>query len=63
MNALDDLVRICPPPGRPPSAVDWTTTEDTLGTALPADYKRLVETYGEGVFDDTIWLTSPTCTC
>lgn len=59
MIALDALVRLCPPPAEPPPAVDWARAERALGTALPADYKRLVETYGDGVFDDTIWLLAP----
>ncbi|MFJ3913507.1 SMI1/KNR4 family protein [Streptomyces vinaceus] len=59
MIALDALVRLCPPPADPPPAVDWAKTERALGAALPADYKLLVETYGDGVFDDTIWLLAP----
>jgi len=39
--------------------VDWTQAECALGTALPADYKQLVETYGDGIFDETIWLLVP----
>ncbi|MFE9644848.1 SMI1/KNR4 family protein [Streptomyces sp. NPDC006365] len=31
--------------------VDWTEVEARLGTALPSDYKRMVETFGEGAFD------------
>ncbi|MFF4548905.1 SMI1/KNR4 family protein [Streptomyces sp. NPDC001435] len=31
--------------------VDWTAVESQLGTPLPADYKTLVETFGEGQFD------------
>ncbi|MFH8236192.1 hypothetical protein ACSLFT_01950 [Streptomyces sp. G6] len=30
---------------------DWTETESRRGTALPADYKRMVETFGDGAFD------------
>ncbi|MFF3014827.1 hypothetical protein [Streptomyces sp. NPDC057939] len=26
---------------------------------MPADYKRLVDVYGDGIFDDTIWLLVP----
>ncbi|MFI2645111.1 SMI1/KNR4 family protein [Streptomyces sp. NPDC018610] len=59
MTALDHLIRLCPPPVDPPPAVDWPEAEEALGTALPADYKRLVETYGDGVFDGTIWLLVP----
>ncbi|MFB7221378.1 hypothetical protein [Streptomyces sp. NPDC056227] len=36
--------------------VDWTTAETRLGTALPGDYKRLVELFGYGAFDDYLSL-------
>ncbi|MEU6707626.1 hypothetical protein [Streptomyces wuyuanensis] len=59
MTALDDLLRLCPPPADPPPPVDWPRAERALGTALPADYRRLVEAYGAGIFDETIWLLVP----
>lgn len=59
MIAHDALARLCLPPDVPPPAVDWARAERDLGTALPADYKRLVETYGAGIFDDTVWLLVP----
>jgi hypothetical protein len=59
MIALDALVQLCPPPAESPPPVDWEQAESGLGTALPADYKQLVETYGDGVFDETIWLLAP----
>ncbi|CAM5700953.1 Knr4/Smi1-like domain-containing protein OS=Streptomyces griseomycini OX=66895 GN=FHS37_005303 PE=4 SV=1 [Streptomyces griseomycini] len=59
MVALDALVRLCPPPAEPPPPVDWAQAERALGTALPTDYKQLVETYGDGIFDETIWLLVP----
>ncbi|EKX68226.1 hypothetical protein Sipo8835_43815 [Streptomyces ipomoeae] len=31
--------------------VDWAEVESRLGTALPSDYKGMVETFGEGAFD------------
>ncbi|MFE3647363.1 hypothetical protein [Streptomyces sp. NPDC057579] len=37
-------------PARRPD-VDWTEVESRLGTALPSDYKRMVETFGAGAFD------------
>jgi hypothetical protein len=37
-------------PARKPD-VDWAEVESRLGTALPSDYKRMVETFGEGAFD------------
>ncbi|MFE3638286.1 hypothetical protein [Streptomyces sp. NPDC059168] len=38
------------PHGRP--GVDWAATQERLGTALPGDYKWMVETFGAGAFDD-----------
>lgn len=37
------------PPRRPD--LDWTQVEARMGTRLPRDYKRMVETFGEGAFD------------
>ncbi|MEV4974603.1 hypothetical protein [Streptomyces scopuliridis] len=31
--------------------MDWAEVESRLDTALPSDYKRMVETFGEGAFD------------
>ncbi|MFJ6521656.1 hypothetical protein ACIQJ4_25775 [Streptomyces filamentosus] len=59
MTAIDALVRLCPPPAVPPPAVAWEEVERSLGLPLPADYKRLVGTYGCGVFDETVWLLAP----
>ncbi|MGR8009516.1 hypothetical protein [Streptomyces hypolithicus] len=41
-----------PPPRRPD--VDWGQIEADLSTRLPSDYKRMVETFGDGAFDG--WL-------
>ncbi|MFF5707039.1 SMI1/KNR4 family protein [Streptomyces sp. NPDC012794] len=38
-----------PPPRRPD--IDWEQAEARLGTRLPGDYTRMVETFGEGAFD------------
>ncbi|WP_031026005.1 SMI1/KNR4 family protein [Streptomyces sp. NRRL WC-3725] len=37
-------------PARRPD-VDWVEVESRLGTLLPSDYKRMVETFGVGAFD------------
>jgi hypothetical protein len=37
-------------PARRPDR-DWAEVESRLGTALPSDYTRMVETFGEGAFD------------
>jgi len=49
------------PPATPRRPRDWADAERQLGTSLPDDYKELVETYGGGVFDETIWLLDPEC--
>ncbi|WP_395359587.1 SMI1/KNR4 family protein [Streptomyces sp. YH02] len=57
---VEALTLLCPPPASA-RTVRWAAVEEALGTALPADYKRLVETYGGGVFAGTIWLLEPDC--
>ncbi|MEV5007019.1 hypothetical protein ACIQFZ_26210 [Streptomyces sp. NPDC093064] len=49
---MERLIRITgwTQPARRPD-VDWEEVESRLGTALPSDYKRMVETFGEGAFD------------
>ena len=57
---VEQLTRIVPPPAeRGPRA--WPEVEARLGTALPEDFKDLVDTYGGGVFDETIWVLEPDC--
>ncbi|MGV9313770.1 hypothetical protein ACWDR0_16505 [Streptomyces sp. NPDC003691] len=41
-------------PRRPDT--DWAAVEGRLGTRLPRDYKRMVEVFGDGVFDDYLYL-------
>ncbi|MGW5777492.1 SMI1/KNR4 family protein [Streptomyces sp. NPDC003863] len=48
-----------PPPERRPRA--WPEVEARLGSALPEDFKDLVDAYGGGVFDETIWILEPDC--
>lgn len=58
--AVERLSELIPPAtSRRPR--DWATVERQLGMPLPDDYKDLVETYGGGVFDETIWLLDPEC--
>lgn len=46
-------------PGRGRRAVDWAAVEDRLGTALPSDYKELLDVFGAGGFDGFVWLVAP----
>ena len=42
------------------AAPDWGVVESRLGTALPSDYKLLVETFGcDGLFDEFFHVFSP----
>lgn len=58
-NAVDRLKEIIPPPEPAGTVVDWEETARTLGTALPADYRNLIEGYGGGQFDQYLWLLEP----
>ncbi|MFV2172051.1 hypothetical protein ACFHW2_15135 [Actinomadura sp. LOL_016] len=41
-------------------APDWAAVESRVGTALPCDYKLLVETFGcDGLFDESFHVVSP----
>ncbi|MFF0206235.1 hypothetical protein [Streptomyces sp. NPDC005017] len=39
--------------------VDWAATEAALGTALPGDYKDIVDVFGAGSFDEYLDLLVP----
>lgn len=58
--AVEHITRLAAPPSTPRTR-DWESVEGHLATALPDDYKRLVEVYGGGVFNETIWLLDPDC--
>ncbi|RKE17291.1 hypothetical protein BX266_0547 [Streptomyces sp. TLI_171] len=54
--------RLCAITGRQPSgppAVDWQAVEAELGTALPPDYKEIVDVFGPGSFDNYVDLLTP----
>jgi hypothetical protein len=58
-SALAKLVEMVRPPDKPAVHVDWPAAEDAIGLCLPADYKRLVEIYGEGEFDEFLTVYQP----
>ncbi|MER5888745.1 SMI1/KNR4 family protein [Streptomyces sp. NPDC001941] len=54
------LVELVVPPTDPVDARgDWNAAQAAIGTRLPNDYKRLVETYGWGEFGDFLYLRTP----
>jgi hypothetical protein len=58
-NAVDRLMEIVPPPAPAGAEVDWEDAARALRTALPADYRQLIERYGGGQFDQYLWLLEP----
>jgi hypothetical protein len=42
-----------------PAGIDWAQAEESLGTALPSDYKLLAETYPSLLFDDFLGVGFP----
>ncbi|MFH0176926.1 SMI1/KNR4 family protein [Streptomyces cacaoi] len=59
-TSCERLVRLVAPPAEPVDAAgDWIAVEERIGSRLPADYRRLVETYGWGEFCDFLYLRTP----
>ncbi|MGW0705716.1 hypothetical protein ACWD4G_07070 [Streptomyces sp. NPDC002643] len=61
MQILEELTALCPPPSDGGRTTNWSVVEGKLGLALPADYKRLVDTYGRVIFAESILLLTPDC--
>jgi hypothetical protein len=54
--------RLCAITGWEPTdrpAIDWQAAEAALGTALPEDYKEIVDVFGPGSFDGYVDLLGP----
>ncbi|CAL9531627.1 hypothetical protein SUDANB105_04032 [Streptomyces sp. enrichment culture] len=56
---VDQVVAVTGWPRDRRRPVDWAPVETRLGTALPDDYKELVERFGYGAFDDDLGLHLP----
>ncbi|MFF0141716.1 hypothetical protein ACFYRN_35290 [Streptomyces sp. NPDC005227] len=56
---VDQVVAVTGWPADRVRVVDWAAVEARLGTVLPGDYKRLVERFGYGAFDDYLGLFLP----
>ncbi|MFJ7154384.1 SMI1/KNR4 family protein [Streptomyces sp. NPDC101118] len=52
VDALQSLADAADWPSEQVLQVDWAAAERRLGYRLPGDYKRLVERFGKGTFDD-----------
>ncbi|WP_433453904.1 SMI1/KNR4 family protein [Streptomyces sp. CA-142005] len=58
LNRLTDLL---PRPTAPEETPSWEAAETALQTALPADYKELINAYGGGFVDGYLLLLEPGC--
>ncbi|MEU5881830.1 SMI1/KNR4 family protein [Spirillospora sp. NPDC047279] len=60
MPWVDRLIAVVGGTPAPEPAPDWAATEARLGTRLPGDYKKIVETYGaQGLFDGFYRVLAP----
>ncbi|MCL2915246.1 SMI1/KNR4 family protein [Shewanella corallii] len=59
---MSPLSQIIPPPTKP-TGLDkpglWQHTELKLTTALPSDFRQLIQTYGSGTLGDFLWIWNP----
>ncbi len=60
-SPFDRLLLAAPPPeGRAsPTASAWASVQDRLGTDLPTDYRRFIDTYGFVRLDDILMVYDP----
>lgn len=58
-TALERLASLVEPPTTPPPPADWNRAERQLGNQLPEDFKELLDTYGNGQFDEHIRIWTP----
>ncbi len=59
---IGDLIGLAPPPEwrvEAGSPEQWDEVERSLGTALPTDYKLVVNAYGSGEFNDLFTVFNP----
>ena len=59
---MEKIIEILPPPEFPQKTGDkeqWRNFFDTLGTELPSDYVKFIETYGTGGIDNFLWILTP----
>jgi len=56
---LERLVQMCPPGSYAGEQVDWDSLEESLGFALPDDYKELTSHYPPGLFGDFLTVIYP----
>jgi hypothetical protein len=58
-DALQELMRLVPPPDQPPPPADWAAAREKFGFDLPDDYRELIDVYGSGLFDEELSVLAP----
>lgn len=59
---MNKLIKVLPPPKIPQNSRDkeqWRNVFNILGTELPSDYMKFIDTYGSGGIDNFLWVLSP----
>lgn len=57
---IASLSQVLPPPAQPlVGCASWEQVMETLGVGFPADYKRVMDTYGSGLVGGSLSLVSP----
>lgn len=57
---ISQLTKVMQPPINPTENIgDWQAVEEQVGTALPAEYKTFIETYGTGIIGRFIYIWNP----
>jgi hypothetical protein len=59
MDRVARLAALVGVPDRKRNDVDWPAVESSIGLGLPAEYKRLVETFPDGVFQGLVRVNRP----
>lgn len=62
IDSFNRLLHLAPPPEFPKDLGkphQWSEIEQSIGTPLPSDYKRLIEFYGNGIFCDLLVVLNP----
>lgn len=60
--SVNKLSTVLIPPEKPfrtKGGQSWEEIEESVGTALPSDYKEFISTYGTGGIDDFLWILTP----
>ncbi|MGW7106529.1 hypothetical protein ACWGHU_10265 [Streptomyces xanthophaeus] len=58
-SAVEELMRLLPPPSNGGDMVDWEQVHAQFGCNLPQDYRDFVAVYGMGSISDSLGISAP----